>query len=113
MGEAIPDGRYRFRVDLSYSNGNRPSATSAPFVVDSKRPSGRVRASVSAFIPDRGDRATFFHNLSPGAEWRGLVTDERDAVVRIIPLGTETEAVAEWNGLDAAGLPVAAGRYRY
>ncbi len=112
-GDPIPDGRYRFIVDLTYTNGNTPQATSPAFVVDSKKPSGRLRASAAVLIPDRGDRVRLFHTLSAGAKWQGVIRNERDEVVLSILLGEETEGVTEWNGLDAEGRPVPDGRYRY
>lgn len=112
-GEPIPDGRYRFKADFEYVNGNRPSAVSPSFVVDSKRPSGRVRSSSASFSIDAGSYLSLYHDLSPGADWRGLIMDEKDEVVRVLPLGQSVETVAEWNGLNAAGVPVEAGRYRY
>lgn len=112
-GDVIPDGVYRFRVGLSYANGNAPSAVSEPLVVDTRKPDGRVRASLQLLSPDRGERQVFYHDLSPNARWRGLVTDAAGALVRTIPLPKGGETSADWNLFDDSGNPVGDGVYRY
>jgi outer membrane protein OmpA-like peptidoglycan-associated protein/flagellar hook assembly protein FlgD len=112
-GEVIPDGSWRFRLQASYANGNRPQAIGDDFIVDTKPPAGRARTSASSFAIDRGGSVVFFHDLSPNASWRGILSDERGSVVRTFPLTGDPVGPIDWNGIDDAGAPVAEGTYQY
>ncbi len=111
-GESVPDGKYFFRAQTTYSNGNAPAASSPAFVVDSKRPSGRARPDRTVMILGR-DAATIYHDLSRFSTWRGFVADAGGTVVRVLPLGSSPEIAVEWNGFGDDRSPVADGEYTY
>lgn len=112
-GDPIPDGRYRARVAVEYDNGDRIEAASRTFVADNAKPSGRVRASSALLRVDAGGRTVLYHDLSPGADWTGVVEDEGGRPVRTFALGAARETEVEWNGLDDAGQVAAEGNYVY
>jgi outer membrane protein OmpA-like peptidoglycan-associated protein len=112
-GDTIPDGSYRFRATLRYANGNAPVAVSEPFVVDTKRPEGRVRASSSLWSIGRSGAQVFYHDLSRNAQWRGVVTSSDGTEIRGLTILRGGEGDVEWNGLDESGVPVPDGLYRY
>jgi len=112
-GDVIPDGSYRFRARLRYENGNEPTAVSDTLTVDTKKPDGRVRASLAVLSADRGERQTFYQDLSRNAVWRGVVYDENGKTVRVLPLSKAGESSIEWNLFDEEENPVPAGVYRY
>ena len=111
-GDVIPDGTYRFKALLRYANGNQSQAVSSSFLVDTKKPEGRVRVSSNLFSIDSGTSLTFYHDLSRNAQWRGVVSGEDGKVVRSLSIKAGESSV-EWNGLDSEGTPVPDGRYRY
>jgi len=112
-GDVIPDGVYRFRARLRYSNGNEPSAFSSALLIDTKKPDGRVRASTQVLSIDLGVSLTFYHDLSRNASWRGVVSDENGIVMRVLPIVKAGESSIDWNGLRDDGTPIPDGKYRY
>lgn len=111
-GDPVPDGLYRFRAELGYLNGDRPVALSGTFVVDSRRPEGKVRASLQVINLDRSRRTVLYHDLSPRASWTGILETEGGARVRTFAL-EGGESALDWNGMGAEGEPVAEGIYVY
>ncbi len=112
-GDPLPDGTYRFHAVLRYGNGDQPTALSDAFVVDSQVPQGRVRVAPETLRLDRNQQVVLYHDLSPGAGWRGAVRDAAGKSVRILPLENHGEPVSRWNGNDDDGRAVPPGWYTY
>ncbi len=112
-GDTVPDGSYRFAADFLYLNGNRTKAFSSFFQIDSKRPSGRVRADHMSIAIGSNENIVFYHDLSPNATWNGLVMDDEGKVVYKNELDQGSEAITVWSGIDSNGGMVPAGIYHY
>ncbi|QQO08152.1 FlgD immunoglobulin-like domain containing protein [Breznakiella homolactica] len=112
-GDPVPDGTYRFKAELVYTNGDSPSALSGTFLIDSKVPAARVRASSQFLNIDRNQRVVLYHDLSAGAVWKGTIYDSQNRIIRSYDLSPEPELTIQWNGLDSRGEPVPEGMYRY
>ncbi len=113
QGDPVPDGRYRFRVQLSYGNGDKPEAMSQYFIIDSQVPSVRVRSSSPVLNIDRGQRISLYHDLSEGASWKGIIYNSRGEEIKAFDLGQEREPVLQWNGITDKGEPAPEGDYYY
>lgn len=113
QGDPVPDGDYRFKLSLNYSNGDNPVTYTDFFSIDSALPSGRVRASNQRMYLDRNQRIVFYHDLAPGPEWYGLIMDQQGTIVRKFALGMGGEPAVDWNGMDESGRPLEAGSYSY
>ncbi|GAB1482782.1 hypothetical protein MASR2M78_15980 [Treponema sp.] len=113
QGDYLADGQYRFRAELFYANGNTPLATSTSFLIDSEKPSGRVRSSVNVINPERGISTELFHDLSSLSTWRGLVLDSDDKIVKSFDIKGAGESSLSWDGLSDEREPLPEGTYHY
>ncbi len=115
-GRVVADGTYRVRIEVEYRHGNRPSATSAPFRVDTVAPRARVELADTIFSPDgdgRRDAVTIRQESSREALWTAeIVPDDGGPPVRRWSFSGEL-APLEWDGTDEDGAVVEDGRYRY
>ncbi|WP_304222681.1 FlgD immunoglobulin-like domain containing protein [Gracilinema caldarium] len=111
--DAIPDGTYRFMVIMDYTNGDRVHQTSAFFSVVSQKPSGHVRASQNIVSIQNPEGVLLFHDLSPDAEWQGIITDTNQKVIKRFPIGRITEPVIRWQGDTDTGAFAEPGTYLY
>ncbi|MCG8478086.1 MAG: OmpA family protein, partial [Spirochaetales bacterium] len=114
-GGRAEEGRYRATLELEYRHGNRPAASTAPFLLDTTPPALAIAASEDIFSPDddgRRDRLSIRQSSDAAEGWRGRITSESGDVVREYGW-TDRAAAFEWDGTDVAGNVVADGRYRY
>jgi spore germination protein YaaH/flagellar hook assembly protein FlgD len=111
---ALPDGRYRYRVDVRDGGGNR-TVVDRPITID--RTAGALRWSRS-FYPQDGDAlaptSVISFKLTRKATTTLRILDTNGTLVRtvwtnrVLAAGTRTWT---WNGRTAAGAYVAPGRY--
>ena len=113
-GTALPDGRYRYRVDLRDSAGNRP-VVDRTITID--RTAGYLHWSRS-FYPQDGDAlaptSVVSFKLARQAATTLRILDANGSLVRtvwtnrLLTAGTRTWT---WNGRNAVGAFVPPGRY--
>ena len=114
-GRPVADGTYRARIGLFYRHGNRPEASSAPFVVDTRAPQARVSVAREIFSPDgdgNQDVIAFEHETSDESLWVSEIKTLDGRVVRRFEQSGEI-TVIEWDGTDDTGRIVTDGTYRY
>lgn len=115
-GTLAGDGRYIAELAVVYQKGNRPSARSVPFVLDTVAPSVSISSEYTLFSPDgdgRRDTLTLVPtNASNEESWAGEILDSRNGVVVQRRWSGAPEALV-WNGRDAANRRVPDGEYRY
>ena len=127
-GAAAKDGSYTARAELRYTLGNRPVATSTPFVVDTAPPAITLSAAEKAFSPNGdGSRDELRVSRSTADDEWTLVAVPAGSPTRSptgASAGTPTEnppvrrwtwkgAAGDfaWDGKDDAGNVVPDGRY--
>ena len=115
-GEVLPEGIYRAELELSYRNGNRPTANTPELTLDVTPPRIAVSTSSVIFSPNgdgRLDSVRFLHEAERAQSWVGRITDPEGEPVRTYQWGTQPESELEWDGRTADGARVADGQYRY
>ncbi len=117
-GGFVPDGDYRARLVLEYRHGNRPTATSATFSVDTVAPTATVRLDDEerAFSPDGDglkDTMPIVQSSSPERLWRSWVESAEDGTRLRTWETSGTLADFEWDGTNDQGEVVPDGVYRY
>jgi len=115
QGNRVPDGSYEALLNLTYSNGNTPSAPSPAFVVDTKYPQITAEANRTLFSPNgdgHKDTVTITNQSSFENLWEAEILDSGGNVVRReFWKGRAGNFV--WDGTDAQGNTVADGSYTY
>lgn len=113
-GKAAPDGAYSARAEIRYVAGNRPVASSAPFVLDTVAPSIELSLPYALFSPNGdGKRDSLPISVAtPGDDaWTMDLLSSSGAVVASWSWKGAAPAIA-WDGKDAAGNAAADGAYR-
>jgi flagellar hook assembly protein FlgD/outer membrane protein OmpA-like peptidoglycan-associated protein len=116
-GTAAPDGQYTARISLVYAQGDRPSAQTRPFVLDTAAPNGAVNAAYTLFSPNGDGKRD---SLPLGVTTTGDDTWE----AAVMSAGANGAAVKTWNwtgtapditwdGSDTNGNLAANGTYRF
>ena len=115
-GRNLPEGTYRARLDLVYTNGNRPHAEPPDLVIDLTPPAATIKAGLTVFSPDgdgNKDSVTVFHESYDEAVWTATIQDASGAVIRTRTWYGTPEDSYTWDGRRADGRPAADGTYRY
>ena len=115
-GRTLPEGIYQAQLDLTYQNGNRPSAVAPELVIDLTAPAATVKASLAVFSPDgdgNKDTVTIFQETFDDAQWTGLVTAESGEAVRTLTWRGTPDGTFTWDGRRGDGLPAPDGIYYY
>lgn len=118
-GTAAPDGQYTARISLVYAQGDRPSAQTRPFVLDTAVPDGAVNAAYTLFSPNGDGKRD---SLPLGVTTTG--GDTWEATITAPSAGANGAAVKAWNwtgnapditwdGSDINGNLAANGTYRF
>ncbi len=114
-GLPVGDGLYRTRLDMLYANGNRETAHTSRFELDTVYPRVTVEPEYSLFSPDGdGNRDTVQIRQSGSVEevWEGEIrTAGGELVKSLFWEGTPESFV--WDATDEAGNRVPDGDYRY
>jgi len=114
-GNIVPDGNYSAVIEVLYDNGNRPTAATRSFTVDTKYPDVRVSAEPKLFSPDgdgNKDTVVFDHEASTETRWTGKISGE-DGTVVLEHRWSGQPGEFVWDGTDTAGNTVPDGRYLY
>lgn len=114
-GLPVGDGLYRARLEMLYANGNRETAHTSRFELDTVYPRVSVAPEYTLFSPD-GDRnrdtVEFIQTGSIEEVWEGEIrSEDGELVTRLFWEGTPESFV--WDGTDEAGNQVPDGDYRY
>ncbi|MFW5694656.1 MAG: FlgD immunoglobulin-like domain containing protein [Alkalispirochaeta sp.] len=115
-GTTLPEGRYRVELELTYRNGNRPTAETPELTLDLTPPRLAVSSSTPVFSPNgdgRVDSVQFVHETERAETWEALISDETGEPVRTYQWDERPEAELEWDGRTADGSRVPDGEYRY
>jgi flagellar hook assembly protein FlgD/outer membrane protein OmpA-like peptidoglycan-associated protein len=116
-GTTARDGTYAARLDIEYRSGNRPSAVTLPFVIDTIAPQAETSVPFALFAPNgNGNRDTIPINISTAGndEWNAVITDSRNNIIRSWNwTGQAPAATILWDGRDEAGNIVPDGVYRF
>ena len=116
-GGVAPDGSYIAKLDVEYRAGNRPSALSMAFVLDTVPPQAEVSVPYTLFSPNgSGSRGTLpIRAVTEGNdEWTAQISDSGNNTVRTWNWTGSTPAAAlVWDGKDQAGNTVADGTYNF
>lgn len=114
-GRRLPDGRYRAEIRILYENGNKPSARSGEFLLDTTTPKASISADLKLFSPDGDgskDTVTFTQTVSAEEMWEGKILSAYGTVVRNY-FWKGTAPTLTWDGTDEAGNLAPDGVYRY
>lgn len=114
-GDRVADGDYFGSLQVSYAKGNTPSASSPPFVVDTKYPEAELAADSLVLSPDGDGRRDAMHvqqSSSREEKWEGEITDSAGTVVRSFFWRGEL-ADFTWDVHDENGNVVRDGQYTY
>jgi outer membrane protein OmpA-like peptidoglycan-associated protein/flagellar hook assembly protein FlgD len=118
-GTAAPDGQYTAQISLVYTQGDRPSAQTRPFTLDTAAPEGTVNAAYTLFSPNGDGKRD---SIPLGVTTAG--NDTWEAVITAPSAGPNSAPVKTWNwtgtapditwdGLDVNGNLAANGVYRF
>ncbi len=117
-GSAVKDGAYSARAEVRYTLGNRPVASSTPFVVDTVAPAIELAVPAVAFSPNGDgslDELRVSRTTPAGDDEWTLAVLAADAPAGAPPVRAWTWKGAagdfSWNGEDDAGNVVPDGRY--
>ena len=114
-GTIAADGTYVAKLDVEYRSGNRPSALSMAFILDTVPPQAELSVPYNLFAPgSSGNRSVLPIQVSTGGndEWNAVVTGGGNNAVRTWNwTGRAPAAVLAWDGKDEAGNVVPDGTY--
>jgi len=114
-GIPAPDGAYRARLSVLYTNDDLTASEVGPFVVDRVAPQATVRVSTNVFSPNgdgRSDTVAILQEGVPGDVWKGQIISAADKIVRYWTWEKQLESVT-WDGKNQSGTLVPDGQYYY
>ena len=116
-GTIAPDGSYVAKLDVEYRAGNRPSALSMAFILDTVPPQAEISAPYTLFAPNSsGSRSTLpIRIVTEGNdEWQAQISDSRNNTIKTWNWTGKIAATAlVWDGKDQAGNTVPDGTYNF
>ena len=116
-GTIAPDATYVAKLDVEYRSGNRPTALSMAFILDTSPPQAELSVPYTTFAPNgNGNRDTLpIHVTTEGNdEWNAVIADSKDNMVRYWNWTGKAPAVPlSWDGKDDAGNSVPDGTYTF
>jgi outer membrane protein OmpA-like peptidoglycan-associated protein/flagellar hook assembly protein FlgD len=113
-GAVAADGAYTAGVELRYVQGNRPSARSLPFILDTQAPRAELSAPFTLFSPNgdgRRDFIPFAVSTDGDDEWEAVIRDGGGKPVRTWNWTGRAPSLV-WDGTDQAGNSAPDGAYR-
>ena len=115
-GSKVEDGEYTASLSILYDNGNKPSAETKPFVIDTQKPRAELSVNYDVFSPDGDkdkDRLAISSNTSREDRWTGKIVDSDDTtVIEYSWRGTPPDKIS-WDGRDGSGDLVDDGEYTF
>ncbi len=115
-GDRAEDGAYTAVLEVTNLNGNRNTAQTQPFTVDTAGPRVVLEAEYDIFSPEgdgRRDTVTFKVSESTSEElWEGRVKNSNGETVKTTAWQGEARNFV-WDGTDSAGNIVPDGTYTY
>lgn len=115
-GSRAPDGEYYGRIEIIYENGNKPSAISRPFTIDTVYPSISVILDNALFSPNGDgnlDTLTIRNSSSEEDLWEARIVSSEGEQIRQIWWNKSRATSYVWDGTDEAGNKVQDGDYYY
>ncbi|HDQ14909.1 MAG TPA: flagellar motor protein MotB, partial [Sediminispirochaeta sp.] len=116
QGRILEEGEYHAELSVLYSNGNRPQASSASFILDVSPPEASVRLDSRIFSPNGDgvkDTITFFQESSLEENWHGSITDIDGNVVYQYKWIERANSNVSWDGRNSEGRLMDDGFYFY
>ena len=110
-----PDGVYTAKLELRYEQGNRPSASSLPFILDTQAPRAEFFAPWTVFSPNGdGKRDTVPFNVTTQGddEWTAAISDSKNNNIKTWNWKGKAPVIT-WDGKDQAGNNAPDGTYRF
>jgi flagellar hook assembly protein FlgD/outer membrane protein OmpA-like peptidoglycan-associated protein len=119
-GTAAADGQYTGRISLAYAQGDRPSAETRPFLLDTAAPDGNVNAAWTVFSPngdERRDTLPLGVRTTGSDMWEAKIVASADRAANAQPVKawswTGDAPEITWDGTDDNGNIAANGTYRF
>jgi flagellar hook assembly protein FlgD len=116
-GNVAPDGTYVARLDIEYRSGNKPTALSRAFTVDTRAPEAELSVPFTLFSPNGDGNRDFLPiqvNTEGSDEWNAVITNPSNQVVRSWNWTGKAPAIPlPWDGADQAGNIVSDGNYNF
>ena len=115
-GNFINEGTYKGILNISYVNGNNPSAESPVIEADKTAPSASAKVSLRVFSPNgdgNKDTVSIYQETSVEDVWYAEITDAAGKAVRNYKWVINAEASFNWDGYTEAGKLAADGEYFY
>ncbi len=115
-GIILEEGTYHAVLNVTYKNGNMPTAQSPVFTVDITPPTATVRTNTPVFSPNgdgEKDSIKIYQETSLENNWRASIKSVTGKVVYSYSwVGTAAPEVS-WNGTDKDGRLLPDGVYTY
>ncbi|MDR1319419.1 MAG: OmpA family protein [Treponema sp.] len=111
----LPDGAYTAKIELSYVQGNQPSAESLPFILDTQAPRADLSAPYTIFSPNgdgRRDYIPFSLSTDGNDEWEASLANARGQTVKTWSWTGRAPSIT-WDGTDQAGNSCPDGGYQF
>jgi gliding motility-associated-like protein len=102
-GDLLPEGEYSAELSVLYKNGNRPTASTAIFIIDVTPPSSSVSESTKAFSPNgdgKDDHINFTQITSENETWVGEILNSSGELVKEVEWNGKADKDFSWNGRD-------------
>ncbi|MCX7787629.1 MAG: OmpA family protein [Spirochaetes bacterium] len=115
-GTTVSDGLYTAELEVSYRNGNRPKATSAPFEIDTLYPEATVQIAEKEIKADPNGTVkplTIEQQTSEEPSWTGEFVSISTGQVAFQLRWSGRATSFTWKGEGPEGKPVPDGAYLY
>ncbi len=119
-GNGAQEGWYAARITMEYRHGNRPQATTSPFLLDTTAPKADIQLSPVPFSPDndgRDDELTMEFGIEEAMEvdsWKMTIQDPEGQAFKVFQGSQAPADRITWDGRgDNGNLVEAARDYPY
>ncbi|THB62987.1 MAG: hypothetical protein D6B26_06495, partial [Spirochaetaceae bacterium] len=115
-GEILPEGKYNAELVVFYQNGNRPTASTPFFEIDTTRPSSSISVEHQIFSPNNSgirDEQIIYQETSNEQIWTGVIKNADGLAVREFIWEDEVPSQLVWRGKTSTGELAADGMYSY
>ncbi len=114
-GAILPEGQYRTKLTVQYSNGHSPESWSPAFFIDVSAPLASAKLDRAAFNPLAGGNSVVTITQSGSSEerWVGQILDVKGKSVKSWSFIGTPDTSLSWDGADETGRVVADGIYTY